>query len=215
MENNKSNISSVQRLAECAVMLALSVLLNAFPVYQMPMGGDVTLFCQLPIVVVSYRHGLKWGLLTGFAMGVIQMLFGLSNFSYVAGIVAYLVVACADYLIAFSALGLGGIFRKSIKNQAAALAAGGALVSVIRFVCHFVSGVTVWADYADGAKAVWLYSLGYNGTFMGAELVLTVIGALALGSLLDFRYARIRSLRRSKQIAADDAAPAPEDVDAE
>ena len=214
MTENK-RISSTQKLAECAIMLALSVLLNAFPIYKMPMGGDVTLFCQLPIVVVSYRHGLRWGLLTGFAMGIIQMLFGLSNFSYVAGIVAYLVVAFADYIIAFSSLGLGGIFRNKIKNQAAALAAGGALVSVIRFVCHFISGVTVWADYANGAKAVWVYSLGYNGTFMGAELILTVIGALALGSLLDFRPARIRGLRRSKQADADDAISAPEESDAE
>jgi thiamine transporter len=209
MSENK-RISSTQKLAECAIMLALSVLLNAFPIYKMPMGGDVTLFCQLPIVVISYRHGLRWGLLTGFAMGVIQMLFGLSNFSYVTGIVAYLVVACADYLIAFSSLGLGGIFRGKIKNQAAALAAGGALVSVIRFVCHFISGVTVWADYANGAKAVWIYSLGYNGTYMAAELVLTVIGALALGSLIDFRSARLRGLRRGAKAVADET-----DADAE
>jgi thiamine transporter len=138
------------------------------------------------------------------------MLFGLSNFSYVTGIVAYLVVACADYLIAFSSLGLGGIFRGKIKNQAAALAAGGALVSVIRFVCHFISGVTVWADYANGAKAVWIYSLGYNGTYMAAELVLTVIGALALGSLIDFRSARLRGLRRGAKAVADET-----DADAE
>jgi len=212
MSENK-RISSIQKLAECAIMLALSVLLNAFPIYKMPMGGDVTLFSQLPIVVISYRHGLRWGLLTGFAMGVIQMLFGLSNFSYVTGIVAYLVVACADYLIAFSSLGLGGIFRGKIKNQAAALAAGGALVSVIRFVCHFISGVTVWADYANGAKAVWIYSLGYNGTYMAAELVLTVIGALALGSLLDFRSPRLRPLRRGvKADLADDEKPAEENT---
>ncbi|MBQ4206989.1 MAG: energy-coupled thiamine transporter ThiT [Clostridia bacterium] len=214
MSENK-RISSTQKLAECAIMLALSVLLNAFPIYKMPMGGDVTLFCQLPIVVISYRHGLRWGLLTGFAMGVIQMLFGLSNFSYVTGIVAYLVVACADYLIAFSSLGLGGIFRGKIKNQAAALAAGVALVSVIRFVCHFISGVTVWADYANGAKAVWIYSLGYNGTYMAAELVLTVIGALALGSLIDFRSARLRGLRQSKKAssAADAEEPAEDNAE--
>ena len=209
MTENK-RISSIQKLAESAIMLALSVLLNAFPIYKMPMGGDVTLFCQLPIIVISYRHGLRWGLLTGFAMGVIQMLFGLSNFSYVTGIVAYLVVACADYLIAFSSLGLGGIFRKTIKNQALSLAAGGALVSAIRFFCHFISGVTVWADYANGAKAVWIYSLTYNGSFMAAELVLTVIGALALGSLLDFRTARIRGLRRGAKAVADET-----DADAE
>ena len=208
------NISSVQRLTECAIMLALAVVLNEFTPFKLPFGGSVTFFAQLPIVLVSYRHGLKWGLLTGFAMGVIEILFGLENFSYVTGIAAYLILIFADYVIAFSALGLGGVFRKSIRNQALSLAAGGALVSVIRFCCHFVSGVTIWGGYAEDTP-VAIYSLTYNGSYMLPELIITVIGALVLGSLLDFRYERIRSLRRSKQIAADDAAPAPEDTDAE
>ena len=197
MAEPKSKISPTQRLTESGIMLALSVVLNEFPVYQLPMGGGVTLFSQLPIVLISYRHGVKWGLFTGLAMGLIEMLFGLNNFSYVHGIVAYLVVALADYLIAFGALGLGGIFRGKVKNQAIALAAGGAFVSVLRFVCHFISGVTVWADYADGAKAVWIYSLTYNGSYMLAELILTVIGAAALGAIFDFTSPRLRTLKKA------------------
>ena len=213
MQENR-RISSIQKLAECGIMLALAVVLNEFTPFKLPFGGSVTFFAQLPIVVISYRHGLKWGLLTGFTMGVIEMLFGLENFSYVTGIAAYLILIFADYVIAFSALGLGGIFRKSIQNQALSLAAGGALVSVIRFVCHFVSGVTIWGGYAEDTP-VAIYSLTYNGSYMLPELIITVIGALVLGSLLDFRYERIRSLRRSKQIAADDAASAPEESDME
>ena len=147
-------------------------------------------------------------------MGVIEMLFGLENFSYVTGIAAYLILIFADYVIAFSALGLGGIFRKSIQNQALSLAAGGALVSVIRFVCHFVSGVTIWGGYAEDTP-VAIYSLTYNGSYMLPELIITVIGALVLGSLLDFRYERIRPIRRSKKAAADDTAYAPEESDME
>ena len=204
MQENK-RISSIQKLAECAIMLALAVVLNEFTPFKLPFGGSVTFFSQLPIVIVSYRHGLKWGLLTGFAMGVIEMLFGLENFSYVTGIAAYLILILADYVIAFSALGLGGLFRKSIRNQALSLAAGGALVSVIRFVCHFVSGVTIWGGYAEDTP-VAIYSLTYNGSYMLPELIITVIGALVLGSLLDFRSARIRALRRgAKGDTSDDA----------
>ena len=201
------NISSVQRLTECAIMLALAVVLNEFTPFKLPFGGSVTFFAQLPIVLVSYRHGLKWGLLTGFAMGVIEILFGLENFSYVTGIAAYLILIFADYVIAFSALGLGGVFRKSIRNQALSLAAGGALVSVIRFCCHFVSGVTIWGGYAEDTP-VAIYSLTYNGSYMLPELIITVIGALALGSLLDFRAPRIGARRHAPQDAAETEDPA-------
>ncbi len=213
MSENK-RISSTQKLAECAIMLALAVVLNEFTPIKLPFGGAVTFFSQLPIVIVSYRHGLKWGLLTGFAMGVIEMLFGLENFSYVTGIAAYLILIFADYVIAFSALGLGGVFRRTIKNQALSLAAGGALVSVIRFVCHFISGVTIWGGYAEDTP-VAIYSLTYNGSYMLPELIITVIGALVLGSLIDFRTARIRGLNQSRKAssAADAEEPAEDNAE--
>lgn len=213
MSENK-RISSVQKLAECAIMLALAVVLNEFTPIKLPFGGAVTFFSQLPIVVISYRHGLRWGLLTGLAMGVIEMLFGLENFSYVTGIAAYLILIFADYVIAFSALGLGGVFRKTIKNQALSLAAGGALVSVIRFLCHFISGVTIWGGYAEDTP-VAIYSLTYNGSYMLPELIITVIGALVLGSLIDFRSARLRGLNQSKKAssAADAEEPAEDNAE--
>ena len=213
MSENK-RISSTQKLAECAIMLALAVVLNEFTPIKLPFGGAVTFFSQLPIVVVSYRHGLRWGLLTGLAMGVIEMLFGLENFSYVTGITAYLILIFADYVIAFSALGLGGVFRKTIKNQALSLAAGGALVSVIRFLCHFISGVTIWGGYAEDTP-VAIYSLTYNGSYMLPELIITVIGALVLGSLIDFRSARLRGLNQSKKAssAADAEEPAEDNAE--
>ena len=195
MSENKSSISAVQRLAECGIMLALAVIFNELTPIKLPFGGSVTFFSQLPIVIISYRHGLKWGLFTGFAMGVIEMLFGLANFSYVTGIAAYLILIFADYIIAFSALGLGGVFRDTIKNQALSLAAGGALVSVIRFVCHFISGVTIWGGYAEDTP-VAIYSLTYNGSYMLPELLITVVGALVVGSLLDLRSPRLRALKR-------------------
>ena len=203
MSNQKSSISSVQRLAECGIMLALAVVLNEFTPIKLPYGGSVTFFSQLPIVIISYRHGVKWGLFTGFAMGIIEMMFGLANFSYVTGIVAYLILIFADYVIAFSSLGLGGIFRGTIKNQALSLAAGGALVSVIRFLCHFISGATIWGGYAEDTP-VLIYSLTYNGSYMLPELIITVVGALILGSLLDLRSPRLRSLKKAKATVTEE-----------
>ena len=196
--DDKKKISTIQMLAESAIMLALAVILNEFTPIKFPFGGSVTFFSQLPILIIGYRYGIKQGLLTGFTMGIINMLFGLKNFSYVTGITGYLILVLADYVVAFSVLGLGGMFKKKIKNQALSLAAAGAVVSVLRFICHYISGVTIWSGYADG-QPVWLYSLTYNGGYMLPELIMTVIGALAVGSLLDLSSPKIKPLNREKK----------------
>ena len=196
--NDKKKIPTIQMLAESAIMLALSVVLNEFTPIKFPFGGSVTFFSQLPILVIGYRYGIKQGLFTGLAMGVIEMLFGLKNFSYVTGIKGYLILVLADYIIAFSVLGLGAMFKKKIKNQALSLASAGAVVSVLRFICHYISGVTIWSGYAED-QPVWLYSLTYNGGYMLPELILTVIGALAVGSLLDLDSPKIKPLKHQKK----------------
>ncbi len=198
MSDNKKKISKIQMLAESAIMLALSVALNELTPIQFPFGGSVTFFSQLPILIIGYRYGIGQGLLTGFTMGVVEMLFGLKNFSYVTGIGSYLILIFADYIVAFSVLGLGAMFKKKIKNQALALASAGAVVSVLRFICHFISGVTIWKGYAEDTP-VLLYSLTYNGGYMLPELILTVIGALAVGSLFDLTSPKIRPLRKAKK----------------
>ena len=188
----------IRRLVESALMLALSTLLAEFAIVKFPFGGSVTIFSQVPMVVISYRYGIRWGAFTGLAMGLVQMLFGMGNFAYVSGITAYIILVLADYIIAFGALGLGGMFKNKIKNSVVSLAMGGAVVSVIRFVCHFVSGVTIWGDYSNGAKSVWEYSLTYNAGYMIPELVITVVGCAVLASVFDLSSKEIKIKRRVK-----------------
>lgn len=186
-----------RRLAESAIMLALSTILAEFAVFKLPYGGSVTLFSQLPMVVISYRYGVKWGAFTGLVMAVIQMLFGLENFTWVSGIVAYLILIFADYIVAFGVLGLGGMFKNKIKNQAVSLALGSIVVSLVRYVCHFISGVTIWSSYAEGAS-VWEYSLTYNGSYMIPELIITAVGAVIVGSVFDLSSPEIKTLKYKK-----------------
>lgn len=183
--NELTKKDKTRRLVESALMLALATLLAEFAVVKFPFGGSVTIFSQVPMVVVSYRYGIKWGAFTGLCMGVIQMLFGMGNFAYVSGIVAYLILIFADYIIAFGALGFGGMFKNKIKNPVSAIALGGAVVSVIRFICHFISGVTIWGDYAEGAESVWAYSFTYNAGYMVPELIITVVGCVVIASIFD------------------------------
>ena len=188
----------IRRLVESALMLALATLLAEFAIIKFPFGGSVTIFSQVPMVVVSYRYGIKWGAFAGLCMGVVQMLFGMGNFAYVSGIAAYLILIFADYIIAFGSLGFGGMFKNKIKSPVVAIALGGAVVSVIRFLCHFISGVTIWGDYADGAQAVWEYSLTYNAGYMVPELIITVIGCSVIASIFDLNSKELKVRKRQK-----------------
>lgn len=199
MTEKTSTINTTRRLTETAIMLALAVALSYVQIFSLPMGGSVTLFSQVPIIIIGYRYGWKWGCLTGIIYGLLEMLLqGLGNFSYVKGIGAYLILILADYVIAFMSLGLGGaMFKKAVKNQSVALGLGAFVASALRFICHFISGVTIWGEYADGWKSVWIYSLGYNGSYMAAEAVISIIGVVLLSFVLDFNKTDLKKRKKA------------------
>ena len=186
-----------RRLTESALMLALATILAELAVFELPFGGSVTLFSQVPVILISYRYGVKWGLTTGLALSIIQLIFGIQNFSYVSGISAFMILAFCDYIIAFSALGLGGMFKYKIKNDVLAISFGGVVVSVIRFICHFISGATIWKDYAEGAP-VLEYSFNYNASYMVPELIITVIGLVVIAGIFDLNSLELKTKIKKK-----------------
>lgn len=177
-------------LAESAMMVALSIavfIVSDFIPWPYAYGGGFSMFGQVPIILVSYRHGVKNGLAASMALAIFEMIMGYRNFAYVSGIAAYLIVAFADYIVAFGCLGLGGMFRNKLSGQAAELALGGATVCIIRFICHFISGVTIWSGYCPEGMAVAWYSFIYNGSYMAIELILTVVGLIAVGKIFNLK----------------------------
>ncbi len=186
----QKKFSKTHALAESAIMLALSIALFAVSdmiPWPYAYGGGFSLFGQVPIIIVSYRHGLKYGMIASTGLAIFEMLMGFKNFAYVTGIAAWLIVAFADYLVAFGCLGLGGVFKKKIKNQTAALITGGITVCIIRFICHFISGVTIWSGYAPENMLVGIYSFTYNGSYMLIETIITVIGLVAVSAAFNFK----------------------------
>ncbi len=182
----KGRTAKTRILTESAILVALSIAIftvsDLLP-WPFVYGGSFSLFGQVPIIIVSYRHGIKNGLAASTVLAIFEMIVGYRNFTHVMGIVAYLIVAFADYIVAFGCLGLGGMFRGKIGKQSTELVLGGFIVSVIRFICHFISGVTIWTGYCPEGMAVATYSFFYNGSYMAIELVLTVIGLLAVGKM--------------------------------
>lgn len=179
--------TKVLALTECGVMVALATVLSLIQLGSFPTGGSITLASMLPIVVVAYRHGIAWGLGAGFTASLAQMLLGLSSFSYVTTWQSVLAVALLDYIVAFAVYGLAGVFKKAFKKQYVALLSGAIFAGLLRYVCHVISGATVWAGLSIPDSAALLYSLSYNATYMIPDtLILALVGAY-VGSVIDFR----------------------------
>jgi len=168
----------IRALVETSLLIAIGFILSwitrFIPMLTLPQGGSVTPLSMLPLLMIGLRHGLKWGLAGGFVYSGLQML---QQFwpppSGTA--LAYISVVLLDYIFAFTVLGLSGLFRG--KTNGIIYAAP--ICIFLRFLCHFISGVVIWGEYA-GAQAVWLYSLIYNGSYMGIELVVTTVVGIAL-----------------------------------
>ena len=109
MSKNKTKI-----LVEGAVMVALATVLSYVRVYRLPWGGSITLLSMLPIVLFSIRRGLGAGLTVSFVFSLVQFTQGIVDGIFGWGLTPGMLIACIllDYIVAFTVLGLAGIFRK-------------------------------------------------------------------------------------------------------
>ena len=157
----------------------MGTVLSMIPVYEMPLGGSVTLLSMLPICLVGLLHGPKWGFGTAFVYSVIQLM--LSK-CFAWGLSPTVLVVCilADYIVAFTALGVTGFFRGRSRVW---FCVGIFYALILRMSCHYISGVTIWASSAPEGWNVWLYSLAYNGFYMVPEMAFTMAGALILSEV--------------------------------
>ncbi len=173
-------------LVESAVMIAVATVLSLFKFIDLPYGGSVTIASMLPIIIISYRHGVKNGLLAGLAYAILQQLLGFKTLSYVTSWQSVVAVMLLDYIVAFTVVGLGGMFRKK-SSQSGALVCGTITVCILRYICHVISGATVWAGLSIPTNAALIYSIGYNATYMIPETIVTAELAYYIGSVLNFR----------------------------
>jgi thiamine transporter len=203
VNTTKSTSLAVKILVESAIMVAFATVLSLLKLIEMPYGGSVTLASAVPILIISYRHGIKTGLITGAVFAATQQLLGLNNLSYVTGWQSVVAVIMLDYVLAFTVIGLGGIFKGRImspdtpvaKRQAVEMACGMALVSFLRYILHTVAGATVWAGLSIPTSAALLYSIGYNATYMIPETIVNVAVAAFIGGEIDFLKATVTRIK--------------------
>ena len=167
-----------KKLVTTAIMIALATVLSLIKVWKMPGGGAVTLLSMLPIVIVSLKYGTKWGLISAFVYSLVQLFMDLGELMSWGLTPAILIASFAfDYILAFTALGLSGVFgNKNIKSAVCGIT----LALFLRFVCHFISGAVLFGEFAWDGLNKYAYSLCYNGADMLPELIFTVIGVVIL-----------------------------------
>ena len=196
-----NNTSRTHILTESAVMIALATVLSMLKIWTAPYGGSVTLLSMTPIILLSMRRGVKVGLSAGFAHALLQLILDLGTIAYVPTPMGMFVCVLTDYILPFTLLGLGGLFRnvKFTKNPTAnlliAAALGALLVTLARFACHIVSGAVIWYAldlqwYADDPAHIvfrygpWMFSLVYNAGYMVPEILTTVAATPLLAKAL-------------------------------
>ncbi len=186
------------RLTESAVMLAAAFVLSLVPILNMPYGGSITLCSMLPICLIAYRHGTKWGLLVGLAGAILQLIQGVGNLQYATSPAAVVAIVMLDYIVAFACLGLSGVFRGIKVSQPISLGAGILLACAIRYLCHVISGCTVWAGVSIPEMQGLLYSLVYNAAYMVPETIVTLTAGIAVAMSLDLRSDRLKPAEKAK-----------------
>ena len=160
---------NIRALVEGALMVAAAEVLSFIKLWEMPWGGSVVL-AMVPIILFAVRWGLGQGLAAAFVFGVLQFMF---DGGFAIGWQSIL----GDYLIAFTVLGLAGIFRKSRGG----VFLGALIACAARFLVHYVVGATVWAEYMPEEffgmtmHTPWFYSLLYNLAYMLPNTVITLV----------------------------------------
>ena len=183
------NHMKLRALCEGAVLVAVAEILSFIKLWEMPWGGSIVL-SMIPLVLYAVRWGLGAGLLSGFVFGVLQFVFD-------GGFAIGWQSIIGDYLLAFAVMGFAGLF-KGKKNG---IYWGSLLGTFLRFLVHYVTGATLWAEYMPDEffgmtmTSPWIYSALYNGSFLLLSLVLTLVVVAILQKPLG-KYLRGEDLKK-------------------
>ncbi|MBR6623053.1 MAG: energy-coupled thiamine transporter ThiT [Ruminococcus sp.] len=169
---------------EGALVIAMAVILGMIRIFNLPWGGSVTLLSMLPISLYSIKYGVRKGLEISFIFALFQFIQGISDGLFAWGLTPVMLISCIflDYLLAYTIIGLAGIFRN---KGAVGWISGTVIALIIRFFCHFISGALIFNSFGklwDGFSTdnTYLYSLVYNGAYMLPEIIFTSVGAYVI-----------------------------------
>lgn len=148
-------------IARIGIALALACVLQVLRIYHFPMGGSVTLGGMIPILIISFIYGPEVGMFTGFIYGLLNL--------FMDPYFVHPVQILFDYPLPSIAIGIAGYFKNKPRI-------GTAVAFFVKFVCHFISGLVFFGQYAsDYGMNKWVYSFVVNAPMVGADAVICLV----------------------------------------
>ena len=196
--------NKTKKMVTSAMLIAIGIVLSLFTPFHLPFGGGITLASCLPIILISFIYGVKSGLFTAFIFSIMQIVIGMNTVSafFLPGdsqmvLWRAISVCLLDYIIAFTVLGFGGIFKDKMKNKSVALICSTVFAMSLRYITHIISGAIFFGAWAEwfftqdgfykigetilntfsGTSLSLVYSVFYNGLYMIPEIIITAIVA--------------------------------------
>lgn len=165
------NKKTLYTLCECSVMIALAIVLSFVEIQLGASGGSIN-FTMLPLLIIAFRHGSIWGIGSGMIFGLIKCIIG-------GGIGWGLPSILLDYVLAYGAVGIAGVF----KRKKGMLTLSAILGCFARYIVHFISGITLYAitvptEVETVGKVfsnAWSYSAVYNLVYMVPSSIVCII----------------------------------------
>ena len=169
-----SSTAHTKKIVYGGICISISFVLSYIRIFHLPQGGSITLASMFPLILYSMIFGPVAGIVAGLAYGMLQLIQDM----WVVNIAQLLL----DYPLAFGCIGLAGIAPKAIKNIHLRTFLAVTVALIGRGAMHVISGWIFFADYAPEGMNPFIYSLGYNGTVILGELVITLVLAMILVS---------------------------------
>lgn len=181
-KTNRNN--NLKRLALCAIMIALATVLSIFPTIKAPLGGSITIASMVPIMLVSFVYGPKWGAPVAVGYSVVQLLLDVAAVAS-WGLTPAVFVGCLliDYIIAFSVLCVCGFFTLK-KTTLVRVILGTLTAGMLRYLAHFVSGYLFFGAWAEEGFSPFTWAIVYNGAYMIPEIAICIVVMIALYKLI-------------------------------
>jgi thiamine transporter len=133
--------------------------LVSYSFFSLAQGGSINLG-MIPILWLAFRRGPKIGVFAGAVFGVVDL--------FIEPFVVHPAQFLLDYPLPFACLGIAGFFKTRTVL--------GVIVGITgRFMCHFLSGVIYFPNYAPEGMNPAVYSALYNATYLVPSLIICII----------------------------------------
>ena len=157
------------------ICIAMSFALSYLRIMRLPQGGSITPASLLPLMLYAYLFGVKKGVFAGLAYGLLQALQDPT--------LLHPAQFLLDYPVAFSWIGLAGLFNAQEKLPHTLRFGLGALAGGLgRFAMHWLSGAFAFGTFAPEGTPALLYSFFYQAGYVLPDLAIAIVVGFCLFS---------------------------------